>query len=106
MIGAELETLLRRIVREELEQLLAARDRDATPDLLTVRSYAERHSISQSTVRQAIRDGRLQAQRIGRAVRVPARGVIAPRADAETPDAVALRILAGGAGTGGEGGGR
>jgi excisionase family DNA binding protein len=42
------------------------------PELVTVADYARARSISKSTVRAAIRDGRLPAMKIGRAARVRA----------------------------------
>lgn len=44
--------------------------------------YAKRRGISISTVRQAYRDGRLECVRFGRAVRIPAHALIAPRRSA------------------------
>lgn len=70
-----LEDMLRKIVREELRAELDARA-TATPKQITAAAYAELHGISLTTVRVAIREGRLPAVRIGRAVRVPADAVI------------------------------
>ncbi len=66
------------------------------PEHVTIAAWARSKSISVSTVRAAIRDGRLPSIRIGRAVRVPADAAIAPRATAERPAERALKILAGG----------
>lgn len=66
-----LRTLITEIVREELGKLMP------TPaDLVTVAEFARRRSISPSTVRHAIRDGRLPVTSIGRAVRVAADATI------------------------------
>jgi excisionase family DNA binding protein len=66
----ELESSIRAIVVAVVEELLARRD--APVSELTVVEWARRHSLSTTTVYQAIRDGRLDAKRYGRAVRVPA----------------------------------
>jgi excisionase family DNA binding protein len=75
-----LRELVRQVVREELAQARPANDGDH----LTVAAYAARLSISERTVRDAIREGRLEHARIGRAVRIPAAAKIAPRVDAAT----------------------
>ena len=49
----------------------------------TVAGFAKARAISASTVREAIREGRLPAMRIGRAVRVPADATITPRNGSE-----------------------
>jgi excisionase family DNA binding protein len=86
-----LRALIREVVRQELDH--RAPDRDH----LTVAEYADRYSVSPTTVRAAIRDGRLPAIRIGRAVRVPVDAAIGmPRAVAaaeESPRAFADRVL-------------
>lgn len=65
---SDLETLIRQLVRDEL----AKRDiKPANDTNITVADYARKYSLSQSTVRAAIRDNRLQHIRIGRAVRIP-----------------------------------
>jgi excisionase family DNA binding protein len=82
----DLESEIRRIVREELARTPA---NDTAPHI-TVAEYASRRQISESTVRIAIRERRLPCLRIGRAVRVPADSEIqaptrtaAARADAK-----------------------
>ena len=68
-----IEDHIRAIVRDEL-----SRARPSTaPALVTVAAYAASRSISPSTVRAAIREGRLDAERIGRAVRVSPTATIA-----------------------------
>ncbi len=95
----DLETVLRPmvldLVRSELAKL-----RPAEPDLVTVAEYARRRSISPSTVRHAIADGRLTVTRIGRAVRLRADAEIHNRTSAETKastarDATRLRLIGG-----------
>ncbi len=71
----DLEQIIRSIVREELGKKAPAND---TPDRLTVTEYARRWSISETTVRHAIRDKRLVCIRIGRAVRIPADAQVGP----------------------------
>ncbi len=68
-----LEAIVRRVLREELAAMKPA-------GLLTVEDYALAQAISQSTVRAAIRDGRLEVTRIGRAVRVASGAEIASAA--------------------------
>ena len=68
-----IEDHIRAIVRDELSR---ARP-DTAPAFVTVAAYAAARSISPSTVRAAIREGRLDAERIGRAVRVSPTATIA-----------------------------
>ncbi len=69
MSGLELE--IEAIVRRVVDERLAAASKP-TVEHVTVADYARCHSVSTSTVRAAIREGRLEAIRIGRAVRVAA----------------------------------
>jgi excisionase family DNA binding protein len=78
---SDLEAMIRAIVRDELAK---AKPPANDGEHLTVAAYAARLSISERTVRDAIRDGRLDHARIGRAVRIPAGAKIAPRVDAVT----------------------
>jgi len=88
---SELEDMLRRLIREELAK--ARNDeKPAAAVYITAAEYAGRHSISLSTVREALSDGRLPAMRIGRAVRVEASAVIAPRARPDEDARRAQRI--------------
>ena len=93
-----IETIVRRVIREEL----AAAAKPCADDHITIADYAVARSISPSTVRAAIRDGRLPAVKIGRAVRVPAnieigKPLVPPtKKTPETPAAIAARVLAGG----------
>jgi excisionase family DNA binding protein len=83
--------LVRRVVREEL-----ASERPSRAELVTVQAFAAAHSISASTVRAAIRDGRLPAVKVGRAVRVRGDAEIGrpvTRNHAEAPAVRAERIL-------------
>jgi excisionase family DNA binding protein len=43
--------------------------------LLTVHQVAENWQVSQRTIRRMIADGRLPVERLGRSVRIPAKGV-------------------------------
>jgi len=72
-IEAVLEDVVRRVLREELDK------RAAPTGMLTVQQFADRNSLAASTVRNAIREGRLVAERHGRAVRIAAGSKIAPR---------------------------
>lgn len=74
--STSLRDLIRDVVRDELASALASRAAEA-PTLVTVAAYAAARSISPSTVRAAIRDGRLPATRIGRAVRLDSTAEIA-----------------------------
>jgi len=61
--------MVRSEVRAEVSRLLSAAP--TRPKHVSVAEYAAARSISASTVRNAIRQGRLPALRIGAAVRVP-----------------------------------
>lgn len=91
--------MLERVVRKVMRDCEAIA---ATPadELVTMAAFARRRSISESTVRAAIRSGQLPAVKIGRAVRVPADAQIGKPAptsgantNADTPRARAARIL-------------
>lgn len=95
---SELEEMIRRIVRDELAKAKPAND-DQAPALITVDEYARARSISESTVRIAIREKRLESKRIGRAVRIPATAEIQKRVPVKDELAArALRVLLGGKG--------
>jgi excisionase family DNA binding protein len=94
-----LEAMLERVVRKVMRECgeIAA---TPTDELVTMAAFARRRSISESTVRAAIRSGQLPAVKIGRAVRVSADAQIgkpAPTSGAntkpDTPRARAVRIL-------------
>ncbi len=101
-LAAGLRALIAKEVRVEVARQLAAAEASPEPGgLLTVAEVAVRIGMSVSFVRAAIRDGRLQSERLGRAVRVHASAVTAltalthprrtgPRVD---PTARAERIL-------------
>lgn len=89
---SDLEQLIRQIVRDELAKAKPAND--AALEYLTVAEYARRLSVSERTVRDAIREGRLEHERIGRAVRVPSAAHIERRQDPAT--ARARLVLLGG----------
>lgn len=85
----QLRALVAEIVRAEIDKL-----RPAEPEALTVAEFARRLSVSERTVRDAIREGRLEHMRIGRAVRIPSGARIEPRVEAAT--ARARLVLLGG----------
>jgi len=60
ILGA-FEARVRQVVREEL-----AAHSPAATEMVTPREYARDHSIAVSTVRQMIKDGRIEAIRIGK----------------------------------------
>lgn len=77
-------------LRRELVEALGV-SAGAEPDrYLSVKRYAELHSIGESTTRAAIRDGRLEATKIGGSVRVKTSAVIGPK-QADSPTARAER---------------
>jgi excisionase family DNA binding protein len=84
------ERVVRRVVREELAAAHAA----PATEMVTMGTFAREHAISVATVRAMIRDGRVDAVRIGRAVRMRRDAQIGERvAVAETVTARAQRIL-------------
>jgi excisionase family DNA binding protein len=87
----------RTALRDVVSEVLAARP----TEMVSVETFAAEHSLCTATVRAMIRDGRLQATRIGkRAVRIRRDATIGRSASgpappgAETPAAIADRILA------------
>lgn len=94
-LEAMIERVVRKVMREREEIAPAPAE-----ELVTMATFARRRSISESTVRAAIRSGQLPAVKIGRAVRVRADAQIGKAApsssasmDADTPPARAARIL-------------
>jgi excisionase family DNA binding protein len=70
-IESEIEVLVRSIVREELTSFARTFAKEtASQQYVTIQQYAAARSISVSTVRNAVRAGKLPALRIGKAVRV------------------------------------
>lgn len=66
-----IEPAIRKLVREEVRAELAKVTPTRSPAVyISIADYAKARSISVSTVRNAIRDGRLPAMKIGAAVRV------------------------------------
>lgn len=57
----EFRAVFRDILREEL-----AAQRPAASEMVTPREFAREHSLNPATVRQMIKDGRLEAVRIGK----------------------------------------
>lgn len=91
---SDIDDHVRAIVRDELAKALA--ERAAVAEHVTVAEYAKRWSLSTSTVRAAIRDGRLPVKRIGRAVRVDADAEITARSATKRVDKTLMRLLRGG----------
>jgi len=94
------EEVLRQLVRDEIRSELAklpSLQASATAAYVSVAQYAKARSISVSTVRNAIRDGRLPAMKIGAAVRIRADEEIGrpvtPSAPAPTASQIAERII-------------
>jgi excisionase family DNA binding protein len=90
-LEAIVERVVRRVVREEL-----AADRAGVlgSNMITMREFGRRHSISENTVRNMIRDGRLAAVKIGAAVRIRADAEIGKRAGPAISHAMTVeRIL-------------
>lgn len=101
---SELELAVEATVERVVRRLMGEQDEGApAAGMVTVAEYAARHSLCCATVRAAFRDGRLEGQRIGRAIRIRRDAVIGPPASrpaapaAMTPSAIADRILARGA---------
>lgn len=96
-MSATFEQLLADIVRRVVREELAAIAKPITGDKITIAAYAAARSISPSTVRAAIRDGRLAAMKVGRSVRVPADAEIGVQVHAspakQTPATIADRVL-------------
>jgi excisionase family DNA binding protein len=89
-LEAVVERVVRRVVREELAAVLAR----PTAELATLATFARERAISVSTARAMIRDGRLPAVKIGRAVRVRRDAQVGePAIRADAPAARARRIL-------------
>lgn len=88
----DLKDALRPLVAELVAELAKPPANDV--DALTVAHYARRWSISESTVRVAIREGRLEHVRIGRSVRIPTSARIQPPSDDATTRA--MQVLMGG----------
>jgi excisionase family DNA binding protein len=100
-LDAQLEALIRRVIREELD----ARDArqaaaGAAGEYLSPAEFARRLGVSVPTVRRWIDEGRLEAMRAGRQVRISAAEIerlVRRRAPAERESAeqVVDRILDG-----------
>jgi excisionase family DNA binding protein len=67
----DLEAVLRAFIRSLVDEAMRAAA-PPPPEYIGVTTYARMWSISPNTVRRAIADKRLAAQRVGRAVRVRA----------------------------------
>jgi len=93
-----IEDIVRRVVREELA---AERPQALPPALLSVKAYAERTGVAPATIRRLIKDELLPGVKVGSAWRIAADAVVgepiaATKERRESPDAFAMRLLAGG----------
>lgn len=98
-----IEEVLRQLVRDEIRIELAkipALQAPAASPYVTVAEYAKARSISVSTVRNAVRAGRLPAMKIGTSVRVRSDAEIGAsvtpvaKQQGTSPGQIADRILA------------
>lgn len=89
----DLEQAIRRIVREELAKQKPAND---VAEHLSVANYAKRWSISPTTVRAAIREGRLEHTRIGKVIRISADAKIGGTKEDEATERARLVLMRGG----------
>lgn len=85
----DLESIITEIVRRELAATRTA------PALLTVEEYAEHWKLSESTVRHAIAQGRLEVTRNGRSIRIEAIAAIT-RKPRDRRERTRLALLRGG----------
>ncbi|MGE0403295.1 MAG: hypothetical protein AB7T06_41695 [Kofleriaceae bacterium] len=91
MNGGVLEQILAELVALRAEVAALRQERGNEPEL-TIAAFAAARSMGQSTVRAAIREGRLQAERYGRTIRIARDAQIAARVSS-SPTAVADRVL-------------
>ena len=98
-----IECLIRELVRDEVQRELAkvpALQAPVVSPFISVAEYAKARSISVSTVRNAVREGRLPAMKIGSAMRVQSNAeigtTVVPRVmqPGPSPAQVADRVLA------------
>jgi excisionase family DNA binding protein len=97
----DLEQIIEQAVERAIERRFGKQaGADSGPALVTIEQYADARSISTTTVRAAIRCGRLPATYFGRAVRVPRDveiGTTLPPAPAEgsipSPEQAAVATL-------------
>jgi excisionase family DNA binding protein len=71
-VGLDFVELVRAVVREELEALLASLVPSQRCELLTYKQAGERIGKSADAVRMLVRRGRLEARKVGRSVLVVA----------------------------------
>jgi excisionase family DNA binding protein len=99
----KVEDVLRQLVRDEIRAELAkipALQTPASSPYVSVAEYAKARSISVSTVRNAVRAGKLAAMKIGTAVRVRSDAEIGAsvtpvaKRQGPSPGQIADRILA------------
>ncbi len=67
------------LIRAEVQAAVKAAIAELRPSLLTVEEYAAHWKISESTIRHAIAQGRLEVTRNGRSIRIAADAAIARR---------------------------
>jgi excisionase family DNA binding protein len=84
-------------LRDELAKQTKPANDDA-PTYVTPAEYARARSISESTVRAAIREKRLEHIRIGRAVRIPTGATIGKNVVDEATERARLILMRGGKG--------
>ena len=70
---------LRGVIRAVVLEVLAEQKPATSGGMITIAAYAKMWSLSVSTVRRAIRDGRLPATKVGRGIRVAADSAIGRR---------------------------
>lgn len=96
-LESQLEQLVERVVRKVLAEKPA---NEPAPEYVSPAEYARARSISESTVRAAIRENRLEHIRIGRAVRIPTTAAIGkkPIDERDVTERARLVLLGGGKG--------
>lgn len=90
-LGRELVAAVRED-RDLRRELAAALELGARADLVSVAAFAAARSISQSTVRAAIREGRLEATKIGRAIRIATDATIRSTTDRDATSLADRRL--------------
>lgn len=90
------------LIREAMREVLRE-ERSRTRSKVTIAEYANARSISRSTVRKALRDGRLVGEKYGRTIRIDADAEIGVPIRASNSNATAvnadriLKVVRGGA---------
>lgn len=91
----DFEQNLRKLVEQVVRDVLAEHKPASNDTHLTVAEYARRWSLAESTVREAIREKRLDHDRIGRAIRIVADARIRPP-HSDATERARLVLLGGG----------